>query len=233
MDEESKRILSRFEEASREGWINSSDLQSIHQELEAKGHSSDRLDWLRGQVLQVLHPNAKDEESRRLVTWAENVMRLLATGSGVDQATRVYFTPGAACHEAVLGCLDAALSSLDICVFTITDDRITDRIRQAAKRGVCVRIITDNEKARDLGSDVYFLAAAGLSVREDFSADHMHHKFAVADSCQVITGSFNWTKGSCYNYENILLCSDLNVVTAYQREFNRLWDVMDSVATAR
>ena len=229
MDEESKRVLSRFEEASREGWLNPRDLQAIHKELEANGPSSERLDWLRGQVMQVLHPKAKDEESRRLVTWAENVMRLLATGAGGDQATRVYFTPGGACHEAVLGCLDAARSSLDICVFTITDDRIAYAIRRAQRDGVKIRIITDNEKAWDLGSDVYSLADAGLKVRQDVDANHMHHKFAVVDDRKVITGSFNWTKGSSHNYENILICGDLQVASAYRQEFDRLWQIMKPV----
>jgi phosphatidylserine/phosphatidylglycerophosphate/cardiolipin synthase-like enzyme len=233
MDEESKRIVSRFEEASREGWLNPSDLQVFREKLEAKGLSPERLDWLRGQVMQVLYRQAQDEKSKRLVTWADQALRLLATAPGLSPSWRVYFTPGDACHEALFNCLDAARSSLDICVFTITDDRITDRIRQAAKRGVRIRIITDNEKAWDPGSDVHLLAAAGLPVEQDFSGDHMHHKFAVMDARLVLTGSLNWTKGSADNYENILLCGDLDIVTAYQREFNRLWNLMDPISTAR
>ena len=229
MDEESKRILSRFEEASREGWLSPADLQVFRQKIEIKGPSSERLDWLRGQVMQVLHRKAQDEASRRLVTWAENVMRLLATRAGMDQSSRVYFTPGDDCHEAVLDCLDAARSSLDICVFTITDDRIAYAIRRAQRDGVIIRIITDNEKAWDLGSDVYSLADAGLKVRQDVDANHMHHKFAVVDDRKVITGSFNWTKGSSHNYENILICGDLQVASAYRQEFDRLWQIMKPV----
>ena len=232
MDEESKRVLSRFEEASREGWVNRVDLQVIRQEIEAKGTSPERLDWLRGQVMQVLHQNAQDEVSRRLVTWAENVMRLLPTGAGLDQSSRVYFTPGGDCHEAVLGCLDAARSSLDICVFTITDDRITHHIRRARSRGVSIRIITDNEKAWDPGSDVYDLADSGFQVRQDSSPEHMHHKFAVVDDRQVITGSLNWTRSSSYNHENLLVCGDLQVVSAYRQEFDRLWSIMEPVRAA-
>jgi mitochondrial cardiolipin hydrolase len=232
MNEESRRVLSLFEEASREGWVSPPELQVIRQEIEAKGLAPERMDWLRGQVMQVLHRKAQDKESRRLAGWVESVMRLVETRAGREQSSRVYFTPGGDCHEAVAGCLDAARSSLDICVFTITDDRITDRIRQAGKRGVRIRIITDDEKAWDTGSDVYLLAAAGLQVRQDFSPDHMHHKFAVMDDRQVITGSFNWTRGSSNNYENILICGELQVVSAYHEEFDRLWNIMDPVRTA-
>jgi len=62
----------------------------------------------------------------------------------------------------------------------------------------------DEPRRGESGSDVYLLAAEGLQMREDFGADHMHHKFAVMDDRKVITGSFNWTKGSSNNYEGLL-----------------------------
>ena len=36
-------------------------------------------------------------------------------------------------------------ATLDICVFTIADDRLTESILAAHRRGVAVRIITDEE----------------------------------------------------------------------------------------
>jgi len=232
MDKESQRVLSCFEEASREGWLNLSDLHAIHQELEAKGPSSERLDWLRGQVMQVLHRKAQDEKSKRLVAWADKALRLMASASGTSQSTQVHFNPGNACHDALLSCLNEARFRLDICVFTITDDRITYQIRRAASRGVSVRIITDDDKSWDLGSDIHDLADSGMQVRQDFSKDHMHHKFVVVDDREVATGSFNWTRNSSNNYENILTCGDSQVVLAYRQEFDRLWSMMDPVQTA-
>jgi phosphatidylserine/phosphatidylglycerophosphate/cardiolipin synthase-like enzyme len=230
MNEAAKRVISRFEEALREGWLNQPDLDVIRHEIEATGLSPERLDWLRRQVMEVLLRQAQDEKSKRLATWADNLLGF-ATRVRPNPSSRVYFNPGGACREAVLDCLDAARSSLDICVFTITDDQITDRIRQAAKRGVRTRIITDDEKAWDPGSDVYLLAAAGLQVKQDFSADLMHHKFVVIDVQQVITGSFNWTRGSFNNYENILICGLPEVIKAYRQEFDRLWEIMDTIQT--
>ena len=179
--------------------------------------------------MQALHRKAQDDASRCLVTWAEDVMRMLATGAGLGHASQVYFAPGNACHKALLGCLHDACSSLDICVFTITDDRITDHIRRARSRGVSIRIITDNEKAWDPGSDIYDLADSGFQVCQDSSPEHMHHKFVLVDDRKVITGSFNWTKGSSRNYENILICDDLQVASAYRQEFDRLWKIMRRV----
>ena len=51
---------------------------------------------------------------------------------------------------------------MDLCVFTITDDRLVEVwILDAHYRGVRVRIITDNDKAADLGSDIDQLPRGG------------------------------------------------------------------------
>jgi phosphatidylserine/phosphatidylglycerophosphate/cardiolipin synthase-like enzyme len=52
----------------------------------------------------------------------------------------------------------------------------------------------------------------------------MHHKFAVFDDRLVATGSYNWTQtAERANYENLVFLDDPEVVTRFQREFNRLW----------
>ena len=53
----------------------------------------------------------------------------------------------------------------------------------------------------------------------------MHDKFAIFDEDRVATGSFNWTPGAEYsNYENALTEDDTQVVEAFERQFNELWD---------
>ena len=52
------------------------------------------------------------------------------------------------------------------------------------KRGVRVRVISDNDKAHDKGSDVWRLPDLGAEVRVDRSPHHMHHKFAIIDDDQ-------------------------------------------------
>src|SRR5687768_14672455 len=117
-----------------------------------------------------------------------------------------FFSPGDACLNAILSAIAAAGSSLQICVFTISDDRIAQAILRAHRRGIQVRILTDNEKLFDQGSDIRQLAAAGIPVRVDETPNHMHHKFALLDNQTLLTGSYNWTRSAArYNHENLIV----------------------------
>ena len=143
---------------------------------------------------------------------------------------QVYFSPGNDCIDAIIHQIHSAQSSLKICVFTISDDRITRAILDAHGRGIRIKIITDNEKLFDLGSDIKQLAQAGLSIRVDNTRNHMHHKFAIVDNRNVLTGSYNWTRSAAlYNHENLVVTSEKNIVAGFCGEFDRLWSEMVSL----
>jgi phosphatidylserine/phosphatidylglycerophosphate/cardiolipin synthase-like enzyme len=134
------------------------------------------------------------------------------------------FSPGETCLNAIVSGIQSVRSSLKICVFTISDDRITQAILQAHRRGVAVRILTDNEKLFDKGSDIRELLAAGIPVRVDQTSNHMHHKFALLDNQTVLTGSYNWTRSAArYNHENLVVTNQQTLVQDFGREFDRLW----------
>jgi phosphatidylserine/phosphatidylglycerophosphate/cardiolipin synthase-like enzyme len=90
-----------------------------------------------------------------------------------------------------------------------------------------VRVITDNDKTLDHGSDIEQISDAGIHVKMDRTTDHMHHKFMVVDNQALITGSYNWTRSAArYNHENILLTREPGVIKSYLKEFDQLWKVM-------
>ncbi len=141
----------------------------------------------------------------------------------------VYFSPGDECLLAIRRALDSAERSIDACVFTITDDRIAHGLLEAHRRGVTVRIITDNDKSHDEGSDVRRLERGGIPVREDRSEFHMHHKFAVIDGKVALTGSYNWTRGAAHkNEENLVVSNDPRLVGPFEREFRELWKRLEA-----
>merc|ERR1712080_670005 len=127
-----------------------------------------------------------------------------------------------------MGMLAKAQRSVDICVFTITDNRIRYLLADMAYHGVKIRIVTDNTQADATGSDAMWLSKIqGIEVRVDddpMEAYHMHHKFCVMDGKMVMTGSFNWTRSAAHkNYENILITSQKDTVGQFQSLFKNMW----------
>lgn len=140
------------------------------------------------------------------------------------EAAIVAFSPGDDCLEVIRDEFARARKKVDVCVFTITDDRIRAAMLDAKRRGVAIRVISDNDKSMDEGSDVEPLRRAGVEVRVDRTEAHMHHKFAVYDGARVLTGSYNWTRSAAnYNQENVVVTPDPVVVERFAHEFERLW----------
>ena len=126
--------------------------------------------------------------------------------------------------------METALSELLICVFTISDDRLSDAIMSAHRSGLTVRVISDNDKMHDRGSDVERLYQAGVDVRIDRSPEHMHHKFMVIDGRTVMTGSYNWTRSAeTRNEENIIAVDDPQLAARFSEEFERIWKLSEPV----
>jgi cardiolipin hydrolase len=120
--------------------------------------------------------------------------------------------------------LKGSCRSIDICVFTITCDFITRRILEAHGRGVQVRVISDAAQALNRGSDIAALQAAGVPLRTDKSATHMHHKFCIIDKTTLLNGSFNWTvQAVTGNAENVVVIHEPETVRAFTKEFDKLW----------
>ena len=166
-----------------------------------------------------------EQQPRQTLRWLNRVDRVidLATRGRADATHEVAFAPGNGCRDMVIRHLRAARRTLDICVFTITDDRLREQILNAKVIGVQVRIITDDDKSRDHGSDISWLRSRDIPVRFDDHPKHMHHKFAVVDQQVLLAGSFNWTRGGSKNHENMIATSDAALVDAFGDEFNKLW----------
>lgn len=168
--------------------------------------------------------------AQQVLEWLEDVTRLLRHAESKPETIRseAFFSPGDGCWKKIASMMSSARHTIDICVFTITDDRIAEPIQAAHNRGVKVRVITDNDKANDRGSDAERLARAGLEVRVDRTEHHMHHKFALFDGTRLLTGSYNWTRSAAaYNEENLIVTDNRELIAGFDAEFERLWKVCE------
>jgi len=155
--------------------------------------------------------------------WLQSVIKLLYSKEAAVKSS-AYFSPGEDCLHRIQTFIREAQHSLDICVFTITDNRIVDKILDAHQRGVKIRVISDNDKSEDLGSDFDYLLEKGIHCRADLTDAHMHHKFAIADDNKLLNGSYNWTRSAATeNNENITVTNHKKLVSEFQQEFRKLW----------
>lgn len=201
--------------------------KSLKQQLSTAQLSDDERAYLRNQSFRLAQQRLQQgADAADLLRWLERIIKTLdyAREAQVTEVAGSWFSPGTACFDGIVAQLRQARESIDICVFTIADDDLTDEIIAAHERGVAVRVITDHNKRFDSGSDIDYLARKGVPVKVDISDYHMHHKFAVFDSKRMINGSFNWTKSaSKYNQEDITLTDDRRFIAAFERQFDKLW----------
>lgn len=157
-----------------------------------------------------------------VIEWLETCITLI--NRHAFHFNRVFFSPGDEIKNEIKQLLDHATETVDLCIFTITDNELARKIKACYKRGVKVRIITDDEKMEDNGSEIRKLAKAGIPVKTDHSHYHMHNKFGIIDKQIAITGSFNWTyTATKHNQENLVATTKYEIVKQYDEEFDRLW----------
>ncbi|PAU95155.1 hypothetical protein CK503_02850 [Aliifodinibius salipaludis] len=147
--------------------------------------------------------------------------------------------------------IDEANHSIDLAIYDLEHPRIGKALAEAAKRGVRVRVVTDNYNrtdAAEIDSAMWVtLRQAGIiSIDDDgdvYEPDgdiddndlvnagaDMHHKFAVIDGLsptphddKVWTGSTNLTYTGAYNTNNTIIIKDSGVAKAYLHEFEQMW----------
>ncbi len=140
---------------------------------------------------------------------------------------KVLFSPGTEIVNMLSDLLKKAKSTVDLCIFSITDANLAREILHCHERGVHVRVITDDHKMFDKGSEIKWIKRKGMEVKIDHSPYHMHNKFGLIDERIVFTGSFNWTyTASKHNQENLLVTTNHAIVEQFFIEFARLWQEM-------
>ncbi len=157
----------------------------------------------------------------------------LATQSAVqlsDKAYAIYFThpegPTASTlrggPDAVLAAaIDRAERSVDFAVYELDLWSIRDALIRAHRRGVEVRIVTDDGSLEI--PEVAALEAEGIPVFGDRDDSLMHHKFVILDGVEVWTGSMNLTVTGAYrNDNNLVMLRSEQLARRYLDEFEEM-----------
>ncbi|HKS96651.1 MAG TPA: phospholipase D-like domain-containing protein [Terriglobia bacterium] len=130
--------------------------------------------------------------------------------------------------ETIERLIQQASVSFDAALYRFNSQSLARALDEAARRGVRVRLVLDRGKYEESQATRELLAKDRFPFRlshgRDGEGSKMHHKFALLDDAVLLTGSYNWTRGSDKeNYENLLVLREPGVIKIYRREFEALW----------
>ncbi|XP_043516914.1 mitochondrial cardiolipin hydrolase isoform X2 [Frieseomelitta varia] len=115
----------------------------------------------------------------------------------------------------IISYMDRATRSLDVCMYFLTCQLLSNAIVNAHKRGILVRVIMDRR-----------MSSNGVALRLSYEDNLMHHKFLIVDNDLVITGSTNWTMSAFFgNFDNVVVTNQHSLVRPFVDEFDRLWKI--------
>ncbi len=130
-----------------------------------------------------------------------------------------------------IGLIDSAKQTLDGAFYDIGDTDVVNAFIRAHKRGVKVRLVTDDANLKDKNNPnvarqtILDLRAAGIEVKDDHREKLMHHKFMVVDNLTVWTGSLNLTTSSIYHHNNnCIMIRSPQLAANFNAEFKRMFE---------
>ncbi|NOQ73735.1 MAG: DUF1669 domain-containing protein [Crocinitomix sp.] len=221
-----EEVIGLIDDSAEDDFLTKAEKAQIKTALKSLSPDKRISDLLRSELFKIARNNINAENYMEVLVWTEKVNKLILSANKVEiQQESVYFSPGEECLQAILSNIRGASQKIRICLFTISDNRISEALISKSRQGVSVKIITDNDKMFDKGSDIEELHRAGIAIRVDETDNHMHHKFALFDGDITLTGSYNWTRSAeRYNHENILITDSNKVLREFNKEFELLWD---------
>ena len=143
----------------------------------------------------------------------------------------LYFSPSDKTTSKINAALNAATSSINICMYTFTRDDLAATLIAKKNAGKKVHVVMDNNT--DSGNEFSTLLNAGVDVllknlSPSPSSALLHHKYAVIDadkpspSNMVLTGSHNWSSSAeTQNDENELIIHSQLIANLYLQEFKQ------------
>ena len=139
----------------------------------------------------------------KTVTLAQPSAAVVASGS--PQITAL-FSPQDNIEQAIVAAIGRANKQILVQAYLLTDNKISDALIAAHKRGVAVQVMLDAERSKTKASDGQRMSDAGIEVRLETAYENAHNKVMILDGALLISGSYNFTYAAQFkNAENIML----------------------------
>ncbi|OPH51927.1 hypothetical protein BC351_34510 [Paenibacillus ferrarius] len=109
----------------------------------------------------------------------------------------------------------------------MTHPDIVAAIKDAKKRGVQVRVITDKIQSEGKAQveALKLLGSTGIPMKVNKHSGLMHLKVTIADKKVVTTGSYNYSKAaSTTNDEVLMVIHNEDAAKSFSEQFDRMWN---------
>lgn len=120
--------------------------------------------------------------------------------------------------------INSATQSIKVAVAWFTNYKLFELLKAKKQEGLVIEVIINNDLVNNGGYCLDFneLIEAGVNIHLVEYPNMLHHKFCIVDDKTVITGSYNWTRFSAKNHENVTVLRKTDIVNAFVEEFSKL-----------
>jgi len=139
----------------------------------------------------------------------------------------VYYSPEDAPLDRLIGLYERAQHYIFVSVYGLTSPRAVGALVAAKKRGLDVRLITDQGRTQEVKQRTALrtLRLAGIPIRINQHDGLMHVKQVVIDDEVNTSGSMNHTtSGNRYNDERMDIITDHAITVKAREKFLAMWN---------
>ena len=139
-----------------------------------------------------------------------------------------YYFPraGQAPAPVLIDLIKSAKASVDMAIYSFSDQDIANVLIADKKRGITVRVISDKTEVKSKYQKTLLatLKKSGIPVKINTHSGLMHLKVTIVDKVTATTGSFNYTNGAeTKNDEVFVVLKNAMIAKDFDSEFMTMW----------
>ena len=141
-----EELLVSFQRTLEDKVFSGNEKQALRLLLEDAILTQEEKAYLRNRLFEMAKKHIQGNQANKILDWLDLATKTLYN-PGPPPIHETYFSPMDDCVNAIIHYLHRARTSLKLCVFTITDDRITREIMHCHKEGINIKIQAKANKA--------------------------------------------------------------------------------------